>query len=69
MISRLQCNLRHLPTKVRLIAELADVRILALGIYHRPSGPFYVNHNALNLLQEPRAAGGDDGTGGNTHES
>jgi hypothetical protein len=32
------------------VVELADVRILALGTYNRPTGPFYINNNAKNLL-------------------
>lgn len=57
MFIRLQNNLAHLPTKIRLVAELADVRILALGMHTKPIGPFYVNDNALDLLNRHRSHG------------
>lgn len=72
---RLQANLDHLPTRVRvryyiqnvlsgsklltlsrnlkLVVELADVRIIALGVLNKPRGPTSVNTNARLFLHPP----------------
>ncbi|ETW84135.1 hypothetical protein HETIRDRAFT_311797 [Heterobasidion irregulare TC 32-1] len=50
---KLQCNLAHLQTHVRLVVQLADVRIIALGVLNRPRGTFTVNHNARLFLHPP----------------
>lgn len=41
------------------MVELADVRILALGVLHDPPSPIYVNTNAQVLLRPPETDFGD----------
>ncbi|KAI0089061.1 hypothetical protein BDY19DRAFT_889736 [Irpex rosettiformis] len=50
---KLQANLDHLPTRVRLAVELTDVRIIALGVLNKPRGPTTVNPNAQLFLHPP----------------
>ncbi|KAF7332273.1 hypothetical protein MKEN_00108500 [Mycena kentingensis (nom. inval.)] len=47
---RLQQNLYQLPLRARLIVELADIRILALGSLDYPRSSWAVNENARLLL-------------------
>ncbi|KAG9017966.1 hypothetical protein FRB90_012852 [Tulasnella sp. 427] len=47
-----QSDLGHLPTQVRVLLELADIRILALGALHHPKS-FYANNYAKMLLHPP----------------
>lgn len=49
---RAQSDLAHQPTEVRVVLELADVRILALGTLHHPKS-FYANKYAKMLLHPP----------------
>lgn len=41
------------PRVVKVVAQLADVRILALGVQHEPGKSFQVNPNAGLLLCQP----------------
>jgi len=50
---KLQSNLAHLETHIRLVVQLADVRILALGVLNNPRGGFTVNRNARAFLHPP----------------
>jgi len=50
---KLQSNLAHLETHIRLVVQLADVRILALGVLNNPRGAFTVNRNARAFLHPP----------------
>ncbi|KAI9513263.1 hypothetical protein F5148DRAFT_286601 [Russula earlei] len=50
---KLQSNLAHLETHIRLVVQLADVRILALGVLNNPRGVFTVNRNARAFLHPP----------------
>ncbi|EPQ59108.1 hypothetical protein GLOTRDRAFT_32965 [Gloeophyllum trabeum ATCC 11539] len=50
---KLQSNLAHLETSVRLVVQFADVRILALGVLHKPKGFFSLNPNAKAFLHPP----------------
>ncbi|KII94993.1 hypothetical protein PLICRDRAFT_33820 [Plicaturopsis crispa FD-325 SS-3] len=50
---KLQSNLDHLETRVRLVVEFADVRILALGVLNKPRGSFSANPNAHVFLHPP----------------
>ncbi|KAI0005142.1 hypothetical protein BJV74DRAFT_807212 [Russula compacta] len=50
---KLQSNLAHLETQIRLVVQLADVRILALGVLNNPRGPFTINKNARTFLHPP----------------
>ncbi|KAH9977651.1 hypothetical protein BGW80DRAFT_767176 [Lactifluus volemus] len=50
---KLQSNLAHLETHIRLVVQLADVRILALGVLNNPRGAFTINHNARAFLHPP----------------
>ncbi|KIM46406.1 hypothetical protein M413DRAFT_313631 [Hebeloma cylindrosporum] len=50
---KLQNNLSHLETRIRLVIELADVRILALGTISKPRSNFSINPNAHILLNPP----------------
>ncbi|KAH9049652.1 hypothetical protein EDB84DRAFT_1585449 [Lactarius hengduanensis] len=50
---KLQSNLAHLETHIRLVVQLADVRILALGVLNNPRGTFTVNRNARAFLHPP----------------
>lgn len=50
---KLQNNLAHLETHIRLVVQLADVRILALGVLNNPRGTFTVNRNARAFLHPP----------------
>ncbi|KAF8914200.1 hypothetical protein CPB84DRAFT_1840934 [Gymnopilus junonius] len=52
-IHRLQNNLSHLETRIRLVLELSDVRILAFGVLVKPRSDFNVNPNAHLLLNPP----------------
>jgi len=47
---KLQSNLAHLETHIRLVVQLVDVRILALGVLNNPRGTFTVNENARAFL-------------------
>ncbi|KAG8966550.1 hypothetical protein FRC05_002623 [Tulasnella sp. 425] len=46
---KVQSDLAHQPTQVRVVLELADIRILALGTLHHPKS-FYANKYAKMLL-------------------
>jgi len=50
---KLQNNLAHLHTHLRLVVEFADVRIIALGVLHKPRSAFSLNHNARAFLHPP----------------
>ncbi|KAK0461993.1 uncharacterized protein EV420DRAFT_1266034 [Desarmillaria tabescens] len=50
---KLQSNLAHLETRIRLVVTLADVRILAFGTLNRPRSTLMVNPNAHILLHPP----------------
>ncbi|GJE84346.1 hypothetical protein PsYK624_004220 [Phanerochaete sordida] len=50
---KMQSNLDHLETRIRLIVELADVRIIALGVLNKPRGTTSVNPYARVLLHPP----------------
>ncbi|KAN0132568.1 hypothetical protein V8E53_009584 [Lactarius tabidus] len=50
---KLQSNLAHLETHIRLVVQLTDVRILALGVLNNPRGTFTVNKNARAFLHPP----------------
>ncbi|KAF9511575.1 hypothetical protein BS47DRAFT_1486766 [Hydnum rufescens UP504] len=53
---KVNANLAYLDTSVRLLFRLADVRVIAFGILHRPTSLF-VNHNAQLLLNPPGVTG------------
>ncbi|KAH9948409.1 hypothetical protein B0H21DRAFT_847298 [Amylocystis lapponica] len=50
---KLQNNLSHLVTRIRVLVEFADVRIIALGVLNKPRTAFTVNNNARALLHPP----------------
>ncbi|KAF9054969.1 hypothetical protein BDZ89DRAFT_1152795 [Hymenopellis radicata] len=50
---KLQSNLAHLETRIRLVTTIADVRILAFGTLHRPRSTLMVNPNAHMFLHPP----------------
>ncbi|KAE9409971.1 hypothetical protein BT96DRAFT_462336 [Gymnopus androsaceus JB14] len=50
---KLQSNLMHLETRIRLVVQLADVRILAFGTLDRPRSTLTVNPNAHTFLHPP----------------
>ncbi|KAJ7584261.1 hypothetical protein C8J56DRAFT_1089809 [Mycena floridula] len=50
---KLQSNLAHLETRVRLVVQLADVRILALGTLNKPKSTLTINTNAHIFLHPP----------------
>ncbi|TRM68193.1 hypothetical protein BD626DRAFT_481040 [Schizophyllum amplum] len=50
---KLQANLMHLETRVRVLVELADVRIIVLGCLNKPRSGLTVNVNAHDLLHPP----------------
>lgn len=50
---KLQNNLAHLETRVRLVVELADIRVLALGTLNRPRSTLTINPNAHIFLHPP----------------
>jgi len=47
-----QNNLSHLETRIRVVAEFADVRILAFGVLNQPK-TIFINPNAHVLLHPP----------------
>ncbi|KZP20193.1 hypothetical protein FIBSPDRAFT_544709 [Athelia psychrophila] len=47
-----QSNLSHLETRIRVVAEFADVRILAFGVLNQPK-TIFINPNAHALLHPP----------------
>lgn len=49
---RVQSDLLHLQSEVRVVLELADLRILALGVRHRANS-FFRNNYARMLLHPP----------------
>ncbi|KZO98094.1 hypothetical protein CALVIDRAFT_562484 [Calocera viscosa TUFC12733] len=49
---KLQANLMHLETQVRLVVQFLDIRVIALGVLHHSSSLF-VNSNARQLLHPP----------------
>jgi len=64
---KIQNNLAHLPTQIRVVLQLTDVRIIALGIMNRPRTNFLVNRNARAFFCPPGlgasdAIVGEDGT-------
>ncbi|KAK0482074.1 hypothetical protein EDD18DRAFT_1312063 [Armillaria luteobubalina] len=50
---KLQSNLAHLETRIRLVVTLADVRILTFGTLNRPRSTLMVNPNAHVFLHPP----------------
>ncbi|KAI0033750.1 hypothetical protein K488DRAFT_47005 [Vararia minispora EC-137] len=50
---KIQSNLAHLETHVRLVVVFADVRILAFGVLNKPRGTFTINKNARYFLHPP----------------
>ncbi|KIJ69954.1 hypothetical protein HYDPIDRAFT_104624 [Hydnomerulius pinastri MD-312] len=50
---KLQNNLVHLPTQIRVVLELIDVRIIVLGVLNRPRTSLTVNANAETFLHPP----------------
>ncbi|KAH8094859.1 hypothetical protein BXZ70DRAFT_340943 [Cristinia sonorae] len=50
---KLQNNLNHLETHIRLVVAFADVRILAFGVLNEPRSAFTVNRNARTFLHPP----------------
>ncbi|KAH8118654.1 hypothetical protein DFH11DRAFT_1568580 [Phellopilus nigrolimitatus] len=50
---KIQNNLAHLETHIRLVVEFADVRILAFGVLCKPRSTFSINENARTLLHPP----------------
>ncbi|KAF8450638.1 hypothetical protein L210DRAFT_2402058 [Boletus edulis BED1] len=50
---KLQNNLAHLPTQIRVVLQLMDARILALGVVNRPSPHLTTNRNAHAFLYPP----------------
>ncbi|KAH7887534.1 hypothetical protein F5I97DRAFT_1806379 [Phlebopus sp. FC_14] len=48
---KLQNNLAHLQTQIRVVLELRDVRILVLGVLNRPRTSLTVNLNAQAFLR------------------
>ncbi|KAH7916270.1 hypothetical protein BJ138DRAFT_596179 [Hygrophoropsis aurantiaca] len=54
---KLQNNLAHLETRIRLVVSFQDVRIIALGVLNRPRTSLTVNRNARILLHPPGVEG------------
>ncbi|TFY71988.1 hypothetical protein EVG20_g1027 [Dentipellis fragilis] len=50
---KLQSNLAHLETHIRLVVQFADVRIIALGVLNTPERYLSVNTNARAFLHPP----------------
>ncbi|KAN0097557.1 hypothetical protein V8E55_002003 [Tylopilus felleus] len=50
---KLQSNLANLPTQLRVVLQLMDVRIIVLGAVNRPRTPLTVNRNAHAFLYPP----------------
>ncbi|KDQ64356.1 hypothetical protein JAAARDRAFT_187693 [Jaapia argillacea MUCL 33604] len=50
---KLQSNLSHLETHIRLVVQFADIRVIALGVLNKPRGPFSINLNARAFLHPP----------------
>ncbi|GBE79902.1 hypothetical protein BKA93DRAFT_816689 [Sparassis latifolia] len=50
---KVQSNLMHLDTRVRVLVEFADVRILAIGVLNHTTTSLFVNPNARELLHPP----------------
>ncbi|KAI0722757.1 hypothetical protein C8Q76DRAFT_835970 [Earliella scabrosa] len=57
---KLQNNLAHLPTHIRLVVEFRDVRIIAFGVLSKPRSSFSVNPNARSFLHPPGMTKGAD---------
>ncbi|KAI0321388.1 hypothetical protein OF83DRAFT_1161811 [Amylostereum chailletii] len=55
---KIQSNLAHLETHIRLVVQLADVRVIALGVLNIPRGTFTINKNARAFLHPPGLVGG-----------
>ncbi|KAF8580596.1 hypothetical protein K439DRAFT_1356611 [Ramaria rubella] len=53
---KVQNDLLHLDTHIRVVVQFADVRILALGVQHKPRKSFQVNPNASLFLHPPGTA-------------
>ncbi|KAI0307039.1 hypothetical protein B0F90DRAFT_1684632, partial [Multifurca ochricompacta] len=74
---KLQSNLAHLETHIRLVVQLTDVRILALGVLNNPRGAFTINKNARAFLHPPGiemysdqvSSGGSPGTASSKSKS
>ncbi|KIP12755.1 hypothetical protein PHLGIDRAFT_20795 [Phlebiopsis gigantea 11061_1 CR5-6] len=60
---KMQSNLDHLETRIRLVVELADVRIIALGVLNKPRGSTTVNEKARTFLHPPGIDRNDAGQG------
>lgn len=51
---KMQSNLLHLATRIRVLVEFADVRILAIGVLNDGSvAPMFINRTARPLLHPP----------------
>ncbi|KIK67791.1 hypothetical protein GYMLUDRAFT_1013857 [Collybiopsis luxurians FD-317 M1] len=50
---RLQNNLIHFEARIRLVVQLADIRVIALGTLNRPRSTLTVNPNAHIFLHPP----------------
>ncbi|KAJ8515337.1 hypothetical protein ONZ45_g7215 [Pleurotus djamor] len=50
---KLQNNLAHLETRIRLVVEIADARVLAFGTLTRPRAQRNINVNAHHFLHPP----------------
>ncbi|OCH95999.1 hypothetical protein OBBRIDRAFT_809530 [Obba rivulosa] len=50
---KFQDGLAELPTCIRRVVEFADVRIIALGVLHKPRSRLSVNDNARTFLHPP----------------
>ncbi|KLO19939.1 hypothetical protein SCHPADRAFT_817392 [Schizopora paradoxa] len=50
---KIQNNLAHLETRIRVVVEFADVRIIALGVLNNPRSPLSINNNARAFLHPP----------------
>ncbi|KAF9226694.1 hypothetical protein BS17DRAFT_696817 [Gyrodon lividus] len=53
---KLQNNLAHLPTQIRVVLELMDARIIVLGVLNRPRTSLTVNSIAQAFLRPPGLA-------------
>ncbi|KAF5393137.1 hypothetical protein D9757_001307 [Collybiopsis confluens] len=50
---KLQNDLTHLETRIRLVVQLSNVRIIAFGTLNRPRSTLFVNPNAHTFLHPP----------------
>lgn len=50
---KVQNDLLDSDTCIRVVVQLADVRVLAFGVQHKPRKSFHINPNAGNFLHPP----------------